>query len=178
MIRLLRPYIVLDNRATATRHAQAMIVWIVLAGVFLFALQYGHARYLEDQAAFNIDVLERFIQIYRQEYGRYPNYLWELPNFNVVSYKEGLALNFKDVRAGTWRGYRYDYVAAGMDQFVLSASPVGIYSGRLEFSVTEDGLLRTNDDKVDAAADTRDEVVQWEALERCPSIVSRVSPGK
>jgi len=161
-----------------TNHPRTIIFWILAAGVFLFLLMYGRTRYSEDQARFNVDVLERFIQIYYEELGRYPNYLWELSPTQVASYKEGLELDLKNVLTGRWRGYRYDYVVIDGKQFVLSASPIGFLSGRQEFAVAEDGILRRNDYDIDAAADTHDEVTQWEAIDRCPSIVSRVSPGE
>lgn len=147
----------------------ACFIFVVLglAVIFIRSLSCAH------QARFNVDVLERFIQLYNIEEGEYPEDLSKLRPIDVVSFGESLALNSKDLTDGEWRGYQYSYQRLAKDKFVLSASPVGFLPAQMEFGATEGGFVRANIESVDPAIDPVEEIKQWKPLRRSEGVVTR-----
>ena len=139
----------------------------VLIVIFIRSMSCAH------QARFNVDVLERYIQLYHLEHSEYPAALPQIRPIDVVAFGESLALNSRDLEKREWRGYHYAYQRLDKDKFVLSASPVGFFPARIEFGTTEDGFLRFNTEDVDSAYDSAEEVQEWQAFRRSEGVVTR-----
>ncbi|OGX08862.1 MAG: hypothetical protein A2Z88_10000 [Omnitrophica WOR_2 bacterium GWA2_47_8] len=141
-------------------------------GISLLGLRL-RGQYFADQAVFNVDIVEHELQIYNKSQGEYPAQLSQLPDFDIVSYKEGLACSSKFLKTGSFRGYAYAYQKLAKDKFVLSASPNGALSSNIEFGITEKGDLGFNTHLMDEAADTYEEVLSWEKISRFQGLHSR-----
>ncbi len=148
-----------------------VVILIVVIGVPW--LMFLKTAYQARQARFNIDMMGRFVEMYYDEHKRYPSSLSQVPRINVVSYGEGLLLDSNSFKDGTWRGYHYDYHPIAFNQFVLSASPVGFSSPKIEFGITEQRILKFNTFEVDKDADSYEEVNRWQNSDRLDSAVTR-----
>ena len=156
--------------------SRAIFKWFIMMVILLPCFVGLRALYYASQARFNVDVLEKFIQMYREDQGEYPSSLENLVRINVVSYREGLSLDSQRLKKWQGGGYRYDYGLLEPNRFVLSASPSGAWPIGIEFGITEEGFLKFNINQVDSAADSYEDVKGWMAIVRTEQIVTRRVP--
>jgi len=140
---------------------------LIVAGASIFSvwfwlevMPYNQAR----QARFNIDVLGRYLISSRIMTDRIVKSLAEVPEFEIVSTRESLALKSAAIRDGKEGPYRYHLENLGEFEFVISASPSGLFAPREEFGMTEQGILKYNTVNVDPFPDSREEVNGWESI--------------
>lgn len=150
-----------------------ILIPVVCLSIIFVTASFFRAFSCAHQAKFNVDILERFIRLYRLEHKEFPPSLSDLRPIDVVSFGESLALNSKDLASGEWRGYRYAYQRLDKEKFVLSASPVGFLPAEIEFGITEQGFLRLNTLEVDPDHDSRVEMEEWKRLRRSEGVVTR-----
>ena len=145
------------------------VVVLLFGGIALSAA--NQAR----QARFSVDALEQYWQAYKLVEEKSIERLSELPDFHLVSPSTGLSLESKNLKRGVTGGYVYDLQYLENDKFVISASPVGIFS-MYEFGITDKGILRVNYKNVDAQADSYDEVEKWPIISREEKIRTKDFP--
>lgn len=145
-----------------TRYALTAVAVAAVLGLILVIRQYNQA----DQARFNVDILDQFIQSYRVIEGRQIESLSDVPDFHIISPYKSLSVRGSDIRGKMFGGYIYDMAYSGNGQYVISASPIGFLAPQVEFGVTEKGLLAVNTRNVDVQPDSREEVEHWKWLNR------------
>lgn len=129
--------------------------------ILLFAI----SRYDKiKRARFGVDALGRYIFSYQKVSGVSVRSLSQLPEFVLFSQTDGYLLRADDIRKRIHDGYFYDFQPAEEGAYVISASPVYPLSPKVEFGITEDGVLRANTDQVDALGDPRAEVSGWKPI--------------
>ncbi|HSA31771.1 MAG TPA: hypothetical protein P5160_08245 [Candidatus Omnitrophota bacterium] len=129
------------------------------------ALLFAISRYDKiKRVRFGVDALNRYIYSYEKISGVRVTTLSQLPEFVLYSQEEGYFFRSENIKRRVFDGYYYDFQVLGDDYRVISASPIHPLSPKVEFGVTEDGILRANIDSVDAAADTHDEVSKWKPV--------------
>ena len=148
---------------------------LVVAGGLLAVsvIQYNQAR----QARFTVDILERYISALERITDLRILSLGDLPDFDIISPEDSLRLRSADLKKNPLRGgYAYDMRVEGEDLYVISASPVGLMSPRIEYGITEQGILKENTRGVDPLPDSRGEVSAWKAIDRIENARTRVLP--
>ena len=129
------------------------------------------------QAQFTVDALGRFIEAYQILMQREVMSIEDLPDFLLISRNEGFKLRSTDLKSGYFGGYIYDFESIGEGQFVISASPLGLFSPKKELGITHEGILRVNELNVDGQPDGFDEVGSWQPIERSLSIRTQWEPN-
>ncbi len=113
------------------------------------------------QVRFSVDALNRYIFSFQKISGVQVQSLTQLPEFVLCSQLDGYLLRSEDLLRRVHGGYFYDFQAFGDGLYVISASPVYPLSPKVEFGVTEDGIVRANTDQVDSVGDLHSEVSKW-----------------
>jgi hypothetical protein len=131
---------------------------------------------MEKKARFSVDALELFLKAYEKVYQKPIESLSDFPDFHLVSTFEGMFLESQKIKKVFMEGYLYDFERLDKVRFVISASPVGFWSGQKEFGITDKGILRVNSRKTDVAADNYDEVESWTEIPRSDRICSYQIP--
>lgn len=163
----------MNRMLSRAKTAVLVAVLILVSFLALKVYRYQQVR----QARFTVDVLQRFIQSYRLIEGKTVGSLAEVPDFELVSPADSLRLRGKDLRKSPVRnGYIYDLQDLGEGVYVISASPIGLLTPKLEFGITEDGLLKMNQAGTDALPDKHDEVQRWQAIKSVERVRSAAVP--
>lgn len=149
----------------------------LLTAVLLWAAAEIRGYNLAEQARFNVDVLEQFIQYDRMIEGRQIENLTDLPDFHLISPTKSLSVRASDIRRKIFGGYVYDMQSSGQGRYVISASPIGFLAPPVEFGVTEKGLLGMNTRDPDVYPDSREEVQHWPWVERETGVRSQALPA-
>ncbi len=142
----------------------------------LIAIYYLNVVGQTRQARYNIEVLERYIQAVKILENRFVESLAELPDYEIISPYDSLSLNLSRLRSGILEGYHYDLQYLGNGQFVISASPFGFFSSGMEFGITDEGILKVNNENIDFQVDDYKEVSQWKAITKMERIRSKNTP--
>ena len=138
---------------------------MIILTIIIFGLKVRAAGYSR-QARLNVDVLGSVLEKYHKVYGIYPEALETLPKFYVMSVLDRLYVDSNTFKKKKWRGYSYDYARVGSSGFVLSVSPIGFWPAKLEFGITEKGILKVNGHLTDSSADSHEEVEGWQSMLR------------
>ena len=147
-----------------------------LAAVLIFTAYALYVGYQAREARFAVDALEQYLQSYRRVEKKSIERLSELPDFYLIAPSASLSLRAKDIKQGIHSGYVYDLQYVDKDKFVISASPVGLFSS-YEFGITDKGILRMNNKNVDAEADSYTEVETWPIITREERIQTKDLPA-
>ena len=131
------------------------------------------------QARFTVDVLQRYLIAYERVEDRRITRMEDLPDFHIVSSADSLSLRGADLRASPFRGgYIYDLRDMGDGKYVISASPVGLFTPRVEFGITEQGYLGINQQGTDPDPDGYDEVHSWNFLPSIERVRTASAPSR
>jgi len=136
------------------------LVIVLSLGLLFAASRYDKIK----RVRFDVDALHRYVFSYQKISGVDVQSLAQLPEFVLFSQVDGYMLRSQDLKRGIYDGYFYDFQAMTGEGYVISASPVYPLSPKVEFAITEDGIVRANTDQVDAIADSRSEVLQWKPV--------------
>ena len=153
----------------------SFILALIIAGsVFSGSLiRYNRAR----QARFTVDILQRYISALERIADQRVLSLGDLPDFDIISAQDSLRLRSADLKQNPLRGgYVYDMQSEGDGLYVISASPVGLLSPRVEYGITEQGVLKENFRGVDPFPDSRAEVSAWPPIDRIENARTRDLP--
>ncbi len=146
-----------------TAYLRHLFYGAVIFGILV--LLFAMSRYDKiKRARFGVDALSRYIFSYQKVSGVEVQSLAQLPEFVLFSQTDGYLLRAEDLRKRVYDGYFYDFQPVGEGMYVISASPVYPLSPKVEFGITEDGVLRANTDQVDALGDPHEEVSNWKPV--------------
>jgi len=145
--------------------------WLVLA---LHVIQYNQSR----GARFTVDILQQYISAWERVTDRQVLSWDDIPDFDIISPGDSLRVRSADLKRNAFRrgGYVYDMRFEGESRYVISASPMGLLSPRIEYGITEQGILKENTRDVDPLPDSRGEVSSWKAIERIENARTRDLP--
>ena len=168
-----------QRRWSFNRMKKNLTITSVLSGLFLFGVSlligisiypYNEAQ----QARFNVDALGRYLLSAQAMGSSQIRSLQALPDFEIISTSKSLSLKSKDIRDGKIGSYQYDLTFPESGGFVLSASPVGVFSSKEEFGMTEEGILKYNNKRVDPEPDSYAEVTGWQNIENERVLTTKV----
>ncbi len=146
----------------------------VALGAIVHVFQFNQAR----KARFSVDVLQRYLTALELIAGQKVLSWSDLPDFDIISPEYSLQLKSADLKKSPIQnGYAFDMQWNGQDKYVISASPVGVLSPRIEYGITEKGILRENRNDVDPLPDTYHEVVLWTPIDRIEQIRTKNVPA-
>ncbi len=154
-------------------------VWVFLIAAAGFVLSVYVIQYNQSRGArFTVDVLQRYISAWERVTDR-KIFSWDdIPDFDIISPADSLRVRSADLKRNAFRrcGYVYDMRFEEEARYVISASPMGLLSPRVEYGITEQGILKENTRDVDLLPDSRGEVSSWKAIERIENARTRDLP--
>ncbi len=131
-------------------------------------------QYQFRQAAFFVEAAQRYVAAAEAMAGTRVFSLADMPEASLTSGDQGFSLDLARLRARIVNGYFYDLQRYPDGRYVISASPIRWLTPRVEFGITDDGVIRGNTAGVDPAADSYDEVKGWRPVYGADRIVTRV----
>lgn len=153
-----------------------IVLIVVAAGIVLAVcvIQHNQSR----QARFTVDILQRYIGALERITDVQVLSWDDVPDFDIISPDHSLRVRSADLKKNAFRdgGYVYDMRFEGDDLYVISASPIGMLSPRIEYGITDQGILKENARGVDPLPDSRGEVSSWKAIARIENARTRDLP--